>query len=578
MTLVVEKVDALDEVTEREHGHRLVPLRVSGAVGLWPRRRWFLGLGALGLWAFADAMIGQSLVNPGGWTLARRFTSAALHPQLDADFVRVVVDAALTTVSYALVGTAVALGIGLVGGVLSSETWWTRDALDRRFGDRRFGDRRLGDRRFGERRAGGRSGRRRSIRSGWLVSRALAVVPRGLHEAVWALILLYVLGRNPLVAVLGIGIPFGAITAKVVAEMIDDAAAAPFFALRAVGAGRFAALVYGIVPVIVGELISYTFYRFECAMRSSVALGAIGAGGLGFELLVSFQSLRYEQIWTMLYALIVLAAVVDGWGAALRRHPSRRRVRASAVVAAGLAVAAAVHLGLRPSTLIAPRARRLAGDLASEAWPPSLPRGGWSALGQATVDTLQLSIIAITVAALLAVPLSFAAVRRTDVTWTGRVVAGTTRLIAMALRAVPPPVGALIVLFVVFPGSLAGGLALAAYTLGVLVRLNSGVIEHVDPLPSRVLRGAGAAAVPAAAYGTLPMVTPRLTALAMYRWEVAMRETVIVGLVGAGGLGRMLAQQNASFDESAMVTTLATLVVLALAIDLVSSRVRAVVR
>jgi len=93
--------------------------------------------------------------------------------------------------------------------------------------------------------------------------------------------------------------------------MIDDAGAAPFLALRAAGATRPAALAYGVLPVVAGELVSYAFYRFECAMRSAVALGVIGAGGLGFELALSFRSLRYEQIWTIVYALVVLAALTD---------------------------------------------------------------------------------------------------------------------------------------------------------------------------------------------------------------------------------------------------------------------------
>lgn len=88
------------------------------------------------------------------------------------------------------------------------------------------------------------------------------MVPRGLHEAVWALILLSVLGRNPLVVVLGIGIPFGAITAKVVAEMIDDAGAAPFLALRAAGATRPAALAYGVLP---------SWRVSSCRMRSTAS-------------------------------------------------------------------------------------------------------------------------------------------------------------------------------------------------------------------------------------------------------------------------------------------------------------------
>ena len=85
------------------------------------------------------------------------------------------------------------------------------------------------------------------------------------------------------------------------------------------------------------------------------------------------------------------------------------------------------------------------------------------------------------------------------------------------------------------------------------------------------------------AYGSLPLVAPRFLrcrcfALSMYRWEVVTRETVIVGLVGTGGLGRMLAQQNASFDEPTMLTTIITLIAVSLAIDLISARVRAAIR
>jgi phosphonate transport system permease protein len=74
------------------------------------------------------------------------------------------------------------------------------------------------------------------------------------------------------------------------------------------------------------------------------------------------------------------------------------------------------------------------------------------------------------------------------------------------------------------------------------------------------------------------MIAPRFATLSLYRWEVAMRETVIVGLVGAGGLGRLLSQQNAAFDRAGMVTTVAALVALALMVDLTSARMRAALR
>ena len=62
-------------------------------------------------------------------------------------------------------------------------------------------------------------------------------------------------------------------------------------------------------------MVSYGFYRFECALRTSVVLGTIGAGGLGFELAVSFQSLRYREIWTLIFALLMLSAIADWWAA-----------------------------------------------------------------------------------------------------------------------------------------------------------------------------------------------------------------------------------------------------------------------
>jgi phosphonate transport system permease protein len=72
----------------------------------------------------------------------------------------------------------------------------------------------------------------------------------------------------------------------------------------------------------------------------------------------------------------------------------------------------------------------------------------------------------------------------------------------------------------------------------------------------------------------MPQAAGRFAAYALYRWEVALRETVIVGLVGAGGLGRLLAQQLAGFDHAAALVTVAALIVLSALVDLVSQRAR----
>jgi phosphonate transport system permease protein len=509
-------------------------------------------------------------LNTAGWALVERFFGAAREPRLDHEFLGVVADAMVTTVAFALAGTALSLAIGVVVGVLSSETWWRPDR-----------DHRVR-----------RAHTTRRIAAWWSI-RAVSAVPRGVHEAIVGLMLLRVLGLDPWVAVLAIGVPNGAVAAKVFAELIDDADDGVRRSLRAAGAGRVAALAYGVVPSIAPGLVSHGAYRFECAIRSSVVLGMIGAGGLGYQIAVSFQSLRYHDIWTLIAAVWLLSLSAEALGAALRRRIAGPEARTFTLTGAALTalavVGACAHLGLDPRRLVDADAGDNVARLAGEAWPPELPDAGWSALLRASVDTVQLSLIAISSSALLALPIATIAARvrrrrrhglaAVDTAGRCRAAVGfVARGVLLTMRCIPPPMWALLVLFIVRPGPLAGGLALGAYTLGVLGRLDAEAIEDADRSTFEHLRASGAPALAAAFYGTVPAVGRTCAALATYRWEVAARDSILVGLVGAGGLGRLYADQRVAFDESAMSTTIAAMIVVAFAIDIVSVRVRLALR
>ncbi len=512
-------------------------------------RRWaIVGVIAL-IWAAVVSGVGGEVVNPGGWPQWQEFWAAALAPRLDAEFLAVVADAAVTTVAFATVGTAIAVVIGLVGGALTSETWWRSEGRSRRRGERR---------------------------PQWWILRGLAALPRGVHEAVWGLGLAMVLGRDPLVGVLAIAIPFGAITAKVFAEIIDDTPHEPYDSIRAGGAGRLVALGYGILPAARGALISYSFYRLECAIRSAVILGIIGAGGLGFELALSFQSLNYDEMWTLIAAIAILSALADWWSTRLRLHPSSRGYRVTAIAVTVLLVGSIADLGLGFARVWDPATRALMGDLIAEAWPPALPRGGWPVLFGAVSDTLSMSILAIALAGTVGAVLAFVAARHGG--GLRRAVASACRVMMLVLRSIPPPVWALVLLFVFYPGPIPGALALGVYNLGILGRLMAESVEHLDARPAGALDALGAPNSASFAYATLPQATPRLVSLSMYRWEVAIKETVVVGLVGAGGLGRLLALQSAAFDQAAITTTVLALVFLSLVVDLISASVRRSIR
>jgi phosphonate transport system permease protein len=160
----------------------------------------------------------------------------------------------------------------------------------------------------------------------------------------------------------------------------------------------------------------------------------------------------------------------------------------------------------------------------------------------------------------------------------GIAVLAIARLFLLFTRAIPEPVWALIFLFVLFPGILPGALALGIHNLGILGRLMAEVTENLDERPLRSLKALGATSTSTLLYGVLPRVLPRFFAYILYRWEVCLRATAIVGFVGAGGLGRLLSEQLSSFDYQGVVTTLICFICLTFLVDLISAAARRALR
>ena len=498
-------------------------------------------------------------INTRGTRQFWEFVSASLRPETDGDFLALVWRESLVTLSYAVLGTALAVVIGVVGALLLTRRTWQR--IDG------------------------------STMRTWWLARSLAVLPRSVHEAVFGLLLLNVLGLDPLVAVLAIGLPFGAITAKVFADVLDDVEASAYTALRASGAGRLAALAYSSLASARAEFVSYAFYRFECAIRSAAILGIVGAGGLGFQLQLSFTSLRYEEVWTLLWALVALDGAADAWSGWVRRRAPRTVAadgetfgrasgRSPAVATAALVVpgiaAAWWWVDLSLSNLWSERTRRQIGDLVTQLWPPSLRDGWWTIIEQ-SIDTVVLSVLAMVFAFVGGVVVAlFASGAIGPRGWSGALVRTACRGFLLVTRAIPPPVWAIVALFVLLPGPWPGAVALGVYNLGVLGRLLAEAVENVSAGRALALEAAGATRLQAAGYSTLPAVAGRFVSLALYRWEVTIRETVVVGVVGAGGLGRALDEELSAFAWAEVTSIIIALVVVALVVDLASTRLRRV--
>lgn len=534
------------------------------------------------VWAvFRAVPDGAEIVNRGGLPLIGDLLGKALDPRLDGEFLDVVLDATLTTLAFAALGTAGALAIGIVGGLVLSDVAWSRRPPV-------------------------------PVRLVRTALRGLLVAIRSIHELVWALLLVSVLGLDPLVAVLAIALPFGAQTAQVFGDTFDALPTKALHALRVAGAPVVPAVVLALLPPAGPLMLSYSFYRFECAVRSTVLLGAVGVGGLGQELVVSLSSRNWDEVWTLIAAVVVLSALVEVWSSRLRsdmavascsewsagagvstgagrerRAPTSRWARWSALTILPALVLAWIVTGVSLSSLTSERTAELAGRLLGDLLPPALPPDGSPAVVGAVLDTLSMAVLAMAIAVVITMvvspwalaprrgggspaPLPLAAGRW--LTW------AVARVVLLLLRSVPPTVWAVIALLALFPGVLPGALALGLYTGGVLGRLVAEAWGSVAASPREALRRSGVPGGLATLAAVVPPSTQQLVTFTLYRFEICVRETAVVGIVGAAGLGRLLAENLNLFRLPIVATLLIASFAISVATELVSRRLRRSIR
>jgi phosphonate transport system permease protein len=151
------------------------------------------------------------------------------------------------------------------------------------------------------------------------VARAVFTVLRAVPELVWALMFVRALGLGPAAGVLALAITYGGMLGKVYGEILESVDTRPARALLEAGSGRLAALFYGLLPQAAQELASYTVYRWECAVRASVVMGFVGAGGLGQLMDQSMKMLAGGEASTILLVFLLLVLLADALSAALRR-------------------------------------------------------------------------------------------------------------------------------------------------------------------------------------------------------------------------------------------------------------------
>jgi phosphonate transport system permease protein len=551
-----------------------------------------------------------ALFEPGALAAVWSFVRGMFPPDLSPGFLRVVAAAVGQTLAVAVAGTVLSVLVGLPLGVLATATLWRRGVL-----------------------LDGENGGAGALlmAAASRLARALLGFVRAVPDLVWGLLFVAAVGLGSLAGALGLAVAYGGVLGRVYADVFEGVDARPVEALHASGATRAQVFLRAVWPQAAPALTAYTLYSFECAVRAASVLGFVGAGGIGYEINLSMRMFEYGQVSTLILAFVLLLTANDALSRLLRRrlHATRathdstarrllwrvvspaswrthgpadgahyahggrspapgRAFNRAALVALALAVAGSFHaVGLTGGALFDAGAARRVARFIVAMFPPDFDPSFLSGLFVPLFQTIGISVvgtlIGIALGAALALPATStltlkepdAAGRRSPL---GRIARRalyqSARLFYTLLRSIPELVWVLICILAVGLGPFAGTLAIGLHTGGVLGKLYAETLEEVPAGPVEALRASGAGPLQVLLWGVWPQARPMLTSYTVLRWEMNLRVSTVLGLVGGGGLGQAI-YNNVQLGFHARLATLILVVyALVMATDWLGDRLR----
>ena len=472
----------------------------------------------------------------GGLPLLIQFAQAAVQPSLDPILLKSLWHGLQITFVTAVLSWTISTGLGVMFGFLGSRSVW-----------------------------------RTILGSSWpaVLFRRLFSPFRAIHELIWGLLLLQIYGLNGWVAIAAIVIPYSAQMARVIADQIDCHESPALPVLQATGGAAIAVLVTAVLPAVSAAINHHIGHRLDCALRSALILGVFGLGGLGTDLMLSLQSLQFREMWSGLWFLAIAMVVLDQMLRTIQSRPGSGVFMSTVLIGTvliGTVLIGCVSFGCSTLNMDLSWPTAPLGSLLSlwgdhrNAVAALLEMNWWAVIGSTLLITVMASCIATALPALLLL------------LWPNPNSLRLQSLIWGALRLLPTPLSALLLLVMAKPSLPLAALALGLHHSGVMGRVLIRDVRETGFGSAQILEWSGATARMSWLYGPLTEVSRSYLAYASYRCDVILRDTVVVGLVGSAGLGWQLIDALSSFHWWLVAWLVLAFIVLTLTGEAITER------
>ncbi len=208
-------------------------------------------------------------------------------------------------------------------------------------------------------------------------------------------------------------------------------------------------------------------------------------------------------------------------------------------------------------------------NLGARMWPPEFAR--WNDIFQAMLETVHIATLSTVLTIFIALPVSYIAAQNTTpnkaTLWLGR-------FILVSSRSVNTIIWALLFVAIFGPGVLAGILAVTFRSIGFIGKLMGEAIEEIDHRQVEAIQATGASKMKVVLYAIVPQVMPAFFAIVILRWDINIRESTVLGLVGAGGIGVLLQGSIDLFAWQTVATILLAILVLVILGEAITSMLR----
>jgi phosphonate transport system permease protein len=387
---------------------------------------------------------------------------------------------------------------------------------------------------------------------------ALLASLRSIPDLTLAILCVVLVGLGPAAGTLALTLFYTAALGKIFADLFASADSGPIEALQATGATRTMVAAYGLLPLRLKDLLTYGGYEFESAIRASVIVGAVGAGGIGTELVGSLNMTDYHRATTLIIMLVALIAAVDLLVWYVRRQPK--------ILLALMILGAIAVWDHHPQIIALGHALKTFAAML----PPQLPPESLHQVPRLIGETLVIAFGGTLLAVTFALPLGIAAARNISPAF----ISFPVRRVLETLRAIPEVVWGLVLVGIAALGPAMGVLALGLHSTGSLGKLYAESIENAPPEPVMAMAATGGSRVAVTSFALFPLAFSPMMVHTLFRLEWNMRAATIVGMIGAGGIGGALFNAQQLFFYQQMMAYLLITWAMIMVTEAVNTRLR----